>query len=1434
MTFPPGGSGGGGGGGITIPITLTSSGASFNLGSSVVSAITAQLLPALQQIVNRSNAASQAVKNVGSAAQSSVSGMTNLRNAMIGFSAVGVGAVYTVGAIIRRLMDLASIASGIALRGLTVLAAGFSIIKKTVLDTTESFTRFRIQLEGITKSTQRAGDIANFVQEFAQQTPFATSEIEQIVKVLGQLSQTSATLNRANFSDTKKELTDLINTIQGLALLNPYGVEGALIAFRNAVGGQLRSLELRLDIPAKAIAQSIGKSVDELKKGGPVVIEALKAYVDSILGADIIQRLGDQLSVQLGNISDSFQIIGRRIGESGFYKEVVGFFTEISDALADFTLSAEGQLSKFERLGLTKRISDALTVSFRSVTQSFQAAGAGIFGLAGEDPAEIYNASPIEAFARVVTTSLELIAVGLSKGAEEVTKFFTAVDATSGTTPFQSFVSEITAKFKSFGEVIGEFTDIFKLVISALDKALPLLEIAIDIIGNIARLTLSLGSSIGEGISRASAANTGIGAFSGFFSGFFDEFTKTGKSAVLDVAESLKENLSEFTDRSAGKPIGSTRLEFRISSLENERAQLLREGQSSQASYQVNASGSLRDIFLATGKIGDEARAILYGNNPPVAPERLSAVESEILKAREELRILQSGSKFSGPPLAGLVDSATTTVEQNKDRLEVFFKNIDSCSTAVQSVTESVNFQRNALKESADALSGFSSISDAAAQSIEESTGVRGVLKILEAQLPDPQNARQLADDAIEKAVKEATFQASVAGTSPEQQQAIFKKLFDVSTQLEAFVSIIDNLPNKQRELGIRAAGDLLGQSRTTNKIATDLILGVSGKGQTLGDVFGDKDIAGKTQTFFDTRLEATGALPEVMERLNDSSGSLSDRLRASQEASNIYNTALQETAKSLGITGNVQEVYAAEIQDVSGLDEVRIRNLASLGEILKKVKDAEIDRMKVLRELTSLEAVGRRLGVPDQGSIQAQIEQFKFDFAAVQANPNQFNLLEIERSSIPELERLRSLSFDPETRRQLDELIELADTGFGITMPGALEILEFTQTLVSEFGAALEQTLGDAIFRALKDDKMTLEEFGNAIGDAVLRSISDGVAGLIVRPLTDELGKALEKTILGGLFDSTIGVQPITATTATIDARTVTVTGPVAGGGAVGTVPAATTGAVPATAGAPAPTVIATPSQSSSAAAAQSSAGAPLVVATGTGQGAVMAAQQIPNSPVNPNAITVDSAVGSAGVSQGAPTYIAAGTQPAGATGLDAALPYIGAGLGTINGIRGLTQEGGTEGARGVGNLISALALPLAFTPLGATGGLLAAILGGTIASFGEGGEVDKPTLAIVGEKGPEMIVPKRGGMSPKTAAMLAGTRRRRGSGPQYDEDDQYDDEQKGGQSDRGVTIINMIEPDRVTRQALENDPNIVVNPVMENIQKRGAIYRSIRDHRR
>ncbi len=291
-----------------------------------------------------------------------------------GFKTVGGVVISTVSGIVRSLTSVQAIIGGaFAVAGVYKFAEGIYSLDQRVLKAGEDFRRFEVSMTGVLGSATRARELTQYTLERALVSPAQTEDIRQVVQSLAMMPSTRVKLLASDFDEVTESLNELTDTVIGLASMRPdQGISGALMAIREALGGQWRSFQFRFDINPEIIAASIGRSLSEITGDTELTQQAIDAFRKIMMPEETMREMSRMPSVLIGNIKDAFAIAFKEIGDFGLYDWLVDEIGKASDRIREVIVEDLG------KKGIGAGLAASLKVFTTEGAGLVKAAGAGI------------------------------------------------------------------------------------------------------------------------------------------------------------------------------------------------------------------------------------------------------------------------------------------------------------------------------------------------------------------------------------------------------------------------------------------------------------------------------------------------------------------------------------------------------------------------------------------------------------------------------------------------------------------------------------------------------------------------------------------------------------------------------------------------------------------------------------------------------------------------------------------------------------------------------------------------------------------------------------------------------------------------------------------------------------------------------------------------
>lgn len=446
----------------------------------------------------------------------------------------------------RRINHVGRVAQVVAAGGLTLLVGKFlalsgvlARISREFIDVNEKFAQLEITVGSALKNVAAARDITKELATITARSPIPFQYLAQTIQSFSVIPQTSQKILEQVVSGTLGQtdgfLHKAVGLVEAMATFRPdQGPQGAVFAIREAMGGQMRSLIRRFDIPVRLLSSASGKSLEELKADPNAMLKSMMDVFSNIISPTAIQQFARQPSILMENFMEQLlDLPALSIGRSGAYKKILiqleKFFDEVNMFIrGEFDTAFAGRLSDV-------------------ITEVFQDASANInktFTLVAEGLGiETANKSRPEIF-------FEGVAVGLEK-------LFSAVP---------KFIEFINENGKSFMDAIKGFLNIAQFFV---DSFVRLTEVLGGTLGTLTAIAGFYG--LGHIGSIGKAAITGGGAaLSGIGSVLFPGGFRNQVSTKELIAKNRAANLGSFTGR--GTVVSAGRAGFQTLSDADARA----------------------------------------------------------------------------------------------------------------------------------------------------------------------------------------------------------------------------------------------------------------------------------------------------------------------------------------------------------------------------------------------------------------------------------------------------------------------------------------------------------------------------------------------------------------------------------------------------------------------------------------------------------------------------------------------------------------------------------------------------------------------------------------------------------------------------------------------------------------------------------------------
>ncbi len=243
------------------------------------------------------------------------------------------GVKSVVGDVVGGLVKVTTVVGSITALVAGAATAAFTLWSTSVLKTTETFRMLETSMYGATKSWESVNKVSTFAKEYAAEYPAMYKDVMQAMQSFSYIPALKPIIQQGDVINMKEMMT----VVQGLMTMRPeQGVQGAIFALREALAGNWRSMQFRFDVPVASIAESAGMTMEQMKQSPDQAMKAMKSFVDSFVGADTMAMMAKNLSIQVGNLRDKYDMWIDKLGKTGIYDKVIDYLLKLNDAFGAF------------------------------------------------------------------------------------------------------------------------------------------------------------------------------------------------------------------------------------------------------------------------------------------------------------------------------------------------------------------------------------------------------------------------------------------------------------------------------------------------------------------------------------------------------------------------------------------------------------------------------------------------------------------------------------------------------------------------------------------------------------------------------------------------------------------------------------------------------------------------------------------------------------------------------------------------------------------------------------------------------------------------------------------------------------------------------------------------------------------------------------------
>ena len=187
---------------------------------------------------------------------------------------------------------------GLAANGIGVVTGAVQGFAQSLTAPAQEMEMARARLNAFTKDSAQTETILKAVRAEADKTPFSFGEMASAAASLAPIAQRSGV-----------SLESLLQSAEALSASDPLqGFEGAVVALREAAGGELTSLRERFEVDTRGIAEAM--------KSGVPAAEALTEGLGKVgINMDLVRGMANTTAGRMSTFNDTLEGIRRTAGE---------------------------------------------------------------------------------------------------------------------------------------------------------------------------------------------------------------------------------------------------------------------------------------------------------------------------------------------------------------------------------------------------------------------------------------------------------------------------------------------------------------------------------------------------------------------------------------------------------------------------------------------------------------------------------------------------------------------------------------------------------------------------------------------------------------------------------------------------------------------------------------------------------------------------------------------------------------------------------------------------------------------------------------------------------------------------------------------------------------------------------------------------------------
>lgn len=275
-----------------------------------------------------------------------------------------IGGLTSVYEKFKMLFKLIATGGALAVGSFLGIGAVVQKLASGVLFATEKMRGYQIALFGMMKTQDGVNKLMEKAFKVTKNLPISYEQVYQSTKAFTLIGPVRDMLK--NVGETETVLKRMYSITMALSQIEPeWGLAGAQFSLREALSGDLRSLQRRFEIPVNLIYSKDGRSLRQLKNDPEAMSEALSDYFKEFYNEETLGMAANQFGAIISKIEGIWFNFQSAIGNAGFYDMFVGKLRDVRDELSEFTETLEFK-------DVTNRISNALGSSLNSILSTIE------------------------------------------------------------------------------------------------------------------------------------------------------------------------------------------------------------------------------------------------------------------------------------------------------------------------------------------------------------------------------------------------------------------------------------------------------------------------------------------------------------------------------------------------------------------------------------------------------------------------------------------------------------------------------------------------------------------------------------------------------------------------------------------------------------------------------------------------------------------------------------------------------------------------------------------------------------------------------------------------------------------------------------------------------------------------------------------------------